>query len=787
MSSVANLALESALWGAFLFAFPCSPGSAADSPPHSFPTFVDFDRLDRIDTAVRQAIEHGEMPGAVVLIVHRGQVVFRRAYGLRSKQPIETLMTPDTVFDLASLTKPIATATAILILVEQGKLRFSDRVAQYLPAFGQNGKANITVEQLLLHTSGLIADNPETDYQEGRQRSLERVFQLAPVTEPGSRFRYSDVGYIVLGELVGQVAGVPLDAFAHTHIFAPLGMADTGFRPASSQKARAAPANRRNGRWIVGEVHDPRAYQLGGVAGHAGLFSTADDLAVYARTLLRGGEYQGRRILSPLGVRAMTTPHPVPGGLRSYGWDVDSSYSTNRGELFPRGKSFGHTGFTGTSIWIDPESGTAVIFLSNRLPPDGKGNVRRVRGQVATLAAAALLDGGVGRRPGVENRRPTAHPTGVLTGIDVLVKEGFRRLQGCRVGLVTNHTGVDREGRATIDLLRGAQGVTLVALFSPEHGIRGAVETNVADSKDEKTRLPIYRLYGERRKPTAENLKGMDTLLFDIQDAGCRYYTYISTLGYVLEAAAEHKLRVVVLDRPNPIGGLAVEGPVRDDGRESFIAYHALPVRHGMTVGELARLFNVERKLGVDLEVVRLEGWHRSDYYDRTGLHWINPSPNLRSLTEALLYPGIGLLETTNVSVGRGTDRPFEWVGAPWIDGRRLATALAQENLPGVRFVPLRLTPVASVYKGENCDGVQIIVDDWARFEPLSAGLAFAGVLRKLYPDAWQVERYDELLRHRKTWEGLKRGVPWRELKTAWQPQLQRFVEIRRRYLIYPE
>ena len=259
---------------------------------------------------------------------------------------------------------------------------------------------------------------------------------------------------------------------------------------------------------------------------------------------------------------------------------------------------------------------------------------------------------------------------------------------------MTNHTGRDREGRSTIDLLHEAQGVTLIALFGPEHGIRGAVEEKVADARDEKTGLPIYSLYGTRRKPTPETLKGIDTLVYDIQDAGCRFYTYISTLGYLLEVAGQSRgwmtqpLRVVVLDRPNPIGGLAVEGPVLDSGRESFVAFHALPVRHGMTVGELARLFNAERKLGADLEVVRMEGWQRSDFYDSTGLPWINPSPNLRSLTEALLYPGIGLLETTNVSVGRGTDRPFEWVGAPWIDGRKLAAALAEENLPVFALFP---------------------------------------------------------------------------------------------------
>lgn len=770
--------LPSPLLCAVLWMAASSSGSCADSSP-----------LARIDRAVSEAIEQGKMPGAVVLILQHGEIVFRKAYGLRSKQPNATPMTLDTVFDLASLTKPVATATSVLILVEQGRLRFSDRVAQYLPAFGQNSKEKITVEQLLLHTSGLIADNPETDYREGRSKSLEHIYQLTPKAEPGARFVYSDMGYIVLGELVAHLAGVPLDAFAHEHIFAPLRMTDTGFRPSGRQRERAAPANQRNGQWIAGEVHDPRAFQLGGVAGHAGLFSTADDLAVYATMLLRGGEFKGQRILSPLAVRTMTTPRPVPGGLRAYGWDVDTSYSINRGELFPRGQSFGHTGFTGTSIWIDPGSETVVIFLSNRLHPDGKGNVTRIRNQVATLAAAAVGNEqqSASGNPMTPPSLHTATARVTLTGIDVLVQEDFRRLQGRRIGLVTNHSGVDRAGRTTIDLLHQAPGVTLVALFSPEHGIRGAVEEKVADSVDEKTGLPIYSLYGQRRKPSAANLKGIDTLLFDIQDVGCRFYTYISTLGYVLESAAEQKLRVVVLDRPNPIGGIVVDGPVLDPGRESFIAYHALPVRHGMTVGELARLFNAERKIGADLEVVPMEGWHRGDFYDRTGLHWINPSPNLRSLTEALLYPGIGMLETTNVSVGRGTDRPFEWVGAPWINGQKLAAALAQENLPGVRFVPLRLTPVASVHKGKVCDGVQMLVDDWARFQPLSTGLAFAAVLRKLYPEAWQIERYDDLLRHRQTWEGLQRGVSWQELQKAWQPERQRFLEIRKRYLIYPE
>jgi uncharacterized protein YbbC (DUF1343 family)/CubicO group peptidase (beta-lactamase class C family) len=744
---------------------------------------ADF-RLDeaRLDAAMKKALDHGDLPGAVVLIVHGDRVVFRKAYGLRSKKPTETPMTADTVFDLASLTKPIATAPSVMLLLEQGKLHLSDKVAEYFPDFGKHGKDQITIEHLLLHTSGLEADNPVADYQDGRAKALERIADLKPLAAPGQRFLYSDINYIVLGELVGKVAGAPLDQFARTHIYEPLGMKETTFRPQGALKARAAPTEARNGRFEPGVVHDPRAYALGGVAGHAGLFSTADDLAIFARMLLRGGAVDGRRLLAPETLHTMTTPRPVGApaqrvvGFRALGWDVDTAFSRNRGDLFPRRRGFGHTGFTGTSIWVDPDSDTAVIFLSNRVHPDGKGNVIRLRGQVATLAAEA-----VGYRP------PNAGQSPCLTGIDVLERDDFRALKGRRVGLVTNHSGRDRDGRATIDLLHHAAGVTLVALFSPEHGLRGAADAPVADGRDEQTGLPVYSLYGSRRRPTAETLRGLDTLVYDIQDAGCRYYTYISTLGYVLEAAAANHLRVVVLDRPNPLGGRAVEGPVLDPGHESFVGYHALPVRHGLTVGELARLFNAERKIGADLHVIPIEGWHRGDFYDRTNLPWINPSPNLRSLTEELLYPGIGLLETTNVSVGRGTDRPFEWVGAPWLDGRRLAAALRGEGLPGVRFVPLRLTPASSVHRGQECGGVQLIVDDWSAFRPVRTGLALACALRRLYPDAWDVDKFDRLLGNRATWEGVKRGASWRELERGWQADLERFRERRRAYLLYPE
>ncbi len=380
-----------------LLAESCPIGTlGADRPlPAAAPESlnVSAEVLARIDEVMAQAIGKGDLPGAVVVVVHRGKVVFRRAYGNRSLEPGKTAMVPEVVFDLASLTKPLATAFSVLILVEQGKLRLTDLVKSHLPEAKFNG-ADITVEQLLLHTSGLVADNPLADFQEGRAKALQNIYRLHPATEPGAKFCYSDVGYIVLGELVEKIGKKPLDQFAYQHIYEPLGLRETGYKPQGKLKERAAPTERRAGRWLEGEVHDPRAFFMGGIAGHAGLFSTADEVAILAQMVLQDGEYGGRRVLAAATVQQMTRPRPVPGGtgnwIRAYGWDVDTKFSGNRGKRFPVGKSFGHTGFTGTSLWIDPSTQSAVIFLSNRVHPDGKGNVSRLRGQVATFAAEAL-------------------------------------------------------------------------------------------------------------------------------------------------------------------------------------------------------------------------------------------------------------------------------------------------------------------------------------------------------------------------------------------------------------
>ena len=350
----------------------------------------------KVDEAVEAALKRGDCPGAVVLVVHKDEVVLRKAYGNRAVEPDKLPMTADAIFDLASLTKPIATGTSIMMLIEKGMLRPEDKVAKHWPAFAANGKGDVTIAHLLLHTSGLTADNAEADYKDGREKALERIAALKLEAPPGTRFKYSDVGFIVLGELVEKVGGVSFERFAKQHVFEPLKMNDTGFNPGEVFKKRIAPTGKRDGQIIHGTVHDPRAFRLGGVAGHAGLFAPADDLARYCRMMLREGELDSRRILKAETVKLFTEPHEVPGDppkkqFRSYGWDVDTAYSSQRGDHFPKGTGYGHTGFTGTSIWIDPKSQTAIIILTNRVHPADKGNAIRLRREVANAVADVLL------------------------------------------------------------------------------------------------------------------------------------------------------------------------------------------------------------------------------------------------------------------------------------------------------------------------------------------------------------------------------------------------------------
>ena len=713
-----------------------------------------------LDPILERSVAAGDTPGAVLLIGHHHRIIYRKAFGSRALEPVREPMTVDTIFDLASLTKSIATTTAIMQLVQEGRVRLNDPVAAYLPEFAQNGKQDITIRELLTHYSGLAPDLDLQTPWTGRDAAFAMAMAQTPANPPGSRFVYSDINFEVLGFVVEKVSGEPLNEFADRRIFIPLGMKHTRFLPPDEWLPRIAPTQYdEQGKMLRGVVHDPTARRMGGVAGHAGLFSTAEDLSRFAQGLL-----SGFKVLSPAVIEKMSTPQQPSNAasLRGLGWDIDSPFSSNRGELLPVG-SFGHTGFTGASLWIDPVTDTYIILLTNAVHPRGGKSVISLRSRVATAVAQGLAltvtekeKLRLARITGyneslMASRRITARNGEVKTGIDVLEEHHFRELRVAgagptKVGLVTNQTGMDSSGRRTVDVLAAAPGIQLKAIFSPEHGILGATDTtDIGNSQDTATAIPIFSVYGDsdaRRRPSVEVISNLDVIVFDIQDVGVRFYTYETTLGYFLETAAKAGKPIVVLDRPNPIGGFAIRGPVADPNRESFVNYWQTPVQHGMTLGELAKMFNQERGIGAKLTVIAMEGWMRGDWFDSTGVLWINPSPNMRNLTQAILYPGIGLIEAMNISVGRGTDTPFELVGAPWIVSEDLARYLNARETAGVRFVPVSFTPVSSMYAHEQCGGVNILLTDREALDAPELGIEIASALHKLYPDRFELCRF---------------------------------------------
>jgi uncharacterized protein YbbC (DUF1343 family) len=628
------------------------------------------------------------------------------------------------------------------------------------------------------------------------------AMQVKPAFPPGSRFLYSDINFETLGFLVEKVTGMSLNDYAAARIFTPLGMKETAFLPPDSWIPRIAPTQYdENGKMLRGVVHDPTARRMGGVAGHAGLFSTADDLAKFAEELLNG-----HQILSRPAIEKMSTPQQPANAasLRGLGWDIDSPFSSNRGELLPVG-SYGHTGFTGTSLWIDPTTDTYIIVLTNAVHPHG-GSATPLRSRIATAIVEDLnltvsedqalrLARITGYNESMmAERRLTARNGDVKAGIDVLEEHGFRELHPdpshpVAIGIVTNQSAVDAHGHRTVDLLAHAPGIKLAAIFSPEHGIAGKLDTTaIGNSRDDATGVPIDSVYGDsdaKRRPTTEELAGLDAIVYDIQDAGVRFYTYESTLGYFIEAAAKAGKPIFVLDRPDPIGGAYVQGPVADAGRESFVSYWQTPVRHGMTVGELARMFNGERAIGANLTVVTMQGWMRGDWFDSTGELWINPSPNLRNMTEAALYPGLGMIEGTNISVGRGTDTPFELVGAPWIEPGTLSAWLNAREIEGVRFVPIEFTPESSVYSNQKCKGVSLIVTDRDSLDAPEMGLEIAAALQHLYPSDYKIAGLDGLMRNKASLDALVAGEDPRRIAEDWQDALQKFESIRKKYLLY--
>ncbi len=720
-----------------------------------------------IEHEVAAAIRRGDIPGCVVAIGTGRDVLFHRAYGSSWLEPQKRAMTKDAVFDLASLTKAVATATTLAAAVERGVLTYTDTVSQHLPEFRRPDKAKIRIEQLLTHTSGLPAVNGLAAYRRGAQHAIAAIAAVPLVTAPGEQFLYSDLGFIALGEILSRAGGGRLDELSARWVLSPLGLEATRFVPSPGLLPRIVPTEMRAGQPIHGRVHDPRASALGGVAGHAGLFSSAADLARLARMLLGEGTLDGTRVLAAKSVRRMIRAQQFPGGRTALGWDVPDDPHV---AVFD-GSAYGHDGFTGTSLWVDPKNDLFVVFLSSRLHPNGRGRAMRLAREIRRIAFAAL---------GPERRSV------VRVGIDVLARQKFRSLSGKRVAVLTNSAARDAVGRRTADLLAQAPGVELIALLAPEHGIGADREGSIGSSRDPRTGRPVRGFFNLDAAASEEALVGAEVLVVDLPDAGARFFTYAATLRRALEAAAAAKIGVVVLDRPNPLSGERIAGPISKGRPGSMVGPHPLPILHGLTQGELARLFVAELSLDVQLEVVRASGWRRSQAAFSTGLKWVAPSPNLKTVPGALLYPGIALFEFTNLSVGRGTPQPFTLLGAPWMNGKRLAARLSRQQLPGVKIVATVFTPRKRRFAGRRCRGIRIQLTNPAAVRPVRLAFHIARELMLAHPEEWQDDNLSTLLLHPKSLASLRGGKPLAGIFESWEAGLRAFEKRRQPHLLYP-
>ncbi len=762
---------------------------AAQNPgPKEFP---------QVDAIIQDAVLTGLIPGGVLLVGRNGHVIYRQAYGSRALIPKREPMTIDTIFDAASLTKVVATTPSVMKLFEEGKIRLDDPVTKYLPEF-QGGKSAITVRLLMTHFSGLPPDVELVPAWNGYQVGIEKALTAKPIAPPGARFVYSDINFILMGEIVRRLSGETLAQFAHDRIFAPLGMNETGFQPDLRLRPRIAPTeiDEATGLPFRGVVHDPTSRYMGGIAGHAGLFTTAGDLAKYAEMMLGMGECGGVRVLQPMTVKKFTEPaspadQPI---LRALGWDMDSPFSSNRGELYPIG-SYGHTGFTGTSMWLDPATDSFVIFLTNAVHPKRGKSLTSLRSRIATIIAASFgiempqtvsLTGYNETITGAGVHRAVDREARTMTGLDVLEQNGFQELKGKRIGLITNQTGLDRAGRRNVDAMLAA-GIHVVKLFSPEHGISGTQDSAVASGTDVATGLPVVSLFQpNQRRLTPDQIQTLDALVYDIQDVGARFYTYSCTLLYAVEDAGKARTPIYVLDRPNPITGTHVEGPVLQKDLESFVGCYDTPLRHGMTFGELATMANAEQHWGADLRVIKMKDWERGDWFDANTLSWVNPSPNMRSLNAALLYPGLAMLEAaSNYSVGRGTDAPFEQIGADWIDGAELAQYLNSRFIPGVRVYPTTFRPISSHFEGKDVNGIRFVITNRDSFDSTRLGIELAAALQKLFPGKIDFEKCRWLIGNHDAIAKLQSGADASAIWSQAQREAAQFAERRKPYLLY--
>jgi uncharacterized protein YbbC (DUF1343 family) len=712
-----------------------------------------------LEKALEQSVSQSGSPGSAVYVGQRDQTLFSAATGSRQTTPKKLPATTATVYDLASLTKTVATATATMLLRDQGILDLDAPIVEHvpIPAF----KA-VTTRHLLTHTGGFASSMLAYRDYTSMTEMIHHVAQNDFEGTPGEAHSYSDVGFMVLGLLMELAAKQTLDRYCRDHVFAPLGMNDTCFKPPEDWKDRCAATEDCPWRGYVvrGVVHDEAAFAAGGVAGHAGLFSTIGDLALFCRALLEGTLLPAKTIKEMIAL-AQVPSYPWQG----LGWHLDPWLSEVQGALPARGV-FGHSGWTGTSLWVDYASGLFCIQLGNTCHPTRKGRNNKTFRQVFYTAVADTL---------YENQRA------VHTGLDVIIRERFRPLRRESFALLTNGAATDMMGRSILDVLDLDDRLNLRLLYGPEHGLRGQAEAGEAVASEDGA-VPIVSLYGERKAPSPEELKNIDLFVIDLPDVGARYYTYMATMKNCLEACAKYGTPVLVLDRPNPLGGIILEGPIARN-TDSVVCCAPIPVRHAMTMGELATFFADQISPKLKLRVLQAEAWLRRLQFEACSLPWVAPSPNMPTVQTALVYVGTCLFEGTNLNEGRGTSTPFQRIGAPWIDSRRVLDAMDEEAQAGCAIEAIEYTPHAIPgksanprYKDELCSGIYIRVEDTEAFRPFSLAVALLSAIVKTHPGKMEwLPFFDVLAGSEELRAAIAQGVPPLEIVAGYADELARF------------
>lgn len=725
----------------------------------------------RLKQWLDRAVAQSKAPGAVAFVGHADETLFLGATGQRELIPDPQPALPDTLYDLASLTKVIATTTAVMMLRDQGALDLDQPVSEIvpIPAFRA-----FTFRHLLTHTAGLIGY--DTYYKEvsGINDILQRLASLPLASPPGTRRVYSDFGFMLLGKAVELIAGDSLDVFCRKHIFEPMAMLHTTYKPPAEWRSLCAATEQCpwRQRVMIGEVHDENAFAIGGVSGHAGLFAPAGDLAKFCRAILHG------YLLPQKTLDEMTRLGQVPSyPWQGLGWKIDPWRCGSEGFL-PSRAAMGHTGWTGTNIWIDRDSGVYAILLSNTCHPS------RIKRDSKTLRQTFYAGIDAELRP----QKVNAH-----SGLDRLVWEGFEALRGKRAAVLTNMAAVDQLGRPLLGVLGLDASVNIVRIFSPEHGLHGQAEAGKKVTSETARDIPVVSLYGEQKRPTREQLKDIDCFVIDLPDVGARFYTYPATMKACMAACAEAGKPVLVLDRPNPLGGAVLEGPIAAQPG-SDVCWAPVPIRHGMTLGEIALYFKQTAfaKTKLDVQVCLADGWPRERLFEDCSLPWVPPSPNLPTPETALLYAGMCLFEGVNMNEGRGTETPFLTIGAPWLDADRTAAALSDAELPGCRLETIRYTPRAipgkaehPAYQNEACQGITVHVRDSYAVRSFTVAVALLSAIRRLHGTRLEWKPYFHVLAggpwlHKQ----IKDGVPALDIAHGLEGDLAAFE--RHRPKLYP-